>query len=338
MSHEAADDTLVERLARPALPLDLLAVVAYAVAAVVVLSQPGVYGTPLAVAVGIPLLLFVPGYALVSLLFPGSTPDDAAPNWSLADAREHGLTGGERAALGFGFSVALLPLLGVALGFSPWSITPGTAILTVAAVASAFALLGTVRRLRRPADRRFSLPIRAWSGDAKRAVSGGSITDTVLNVGLAAAVVVAVAAVGYAVAAPAPGQDYTSVSLLSQNETGKLVADDYPRNFTSGEGKPLVVELENHEGVQTDYSVVVELQRVEQTGDGGAKVLEERKLATFTPTVGAGESWRTTHEVTPTMTGQNLRLTYLVYKGDPPSNPTTDNAYRRVHVWVNVSG
>ncbi|WP_276301497.1 DUF1616 domain-containing protein [Halorussus lipolyticus] len=337
MSHEAADDTLVERLARPALPLDLLAVVCYAVAGVALLSQPGVYGTPLAVAIGLPLLFFAPGYAVVSFLFPGATPDDAAANWSVADARQHGLTGGERAALGFGISVALLPLLGVALGFSPWTIVPGTVLLSVAGVASAFSVLGAIRRLRRPADRRFSLPIRAWSEGARRALSGGSATDAILNVGLAVAVVVAVAAVGYAVAAPASGPSYTGVSLLSQNETGTLVADDYPRSFTSGESKPLVVELTNHEGSRTDYSVVVELQRVEQKTNGGSKVLQEQELATFTPSVRAGESWRTTHEVTPTMTGEDLRLVYLVYKGNPPSDPTTDNAYRHVHVWITVS-
>jgi uncharacterized membrane protein len=125
--------------------------------------------------------------------------------------------------------------------------------------------------------------------------------------------------------------------LLTQNETGQLVAEDYPDEFQRGESKPLVVKLTNEEGQTTDYSVVVELQRVEQGSDGGARVLEDSQLATFTPTVESGESWRTTHDVTPTMTGENLRLTYLVYKGDPPEDPTTENAYRHVHVWVTVT-
>jgi len=82
---------------------------------------------------------------------------------------------------------------------------------------------------------------------------------------------------------------------------------------------------------------VVELQRVRGSDGGAPKVVQDRRLATFTPTVSAGQSWRTTHEVTPTMTGENLRLAYLVYEGDPPQNPTTENAYRHVHVWVNVT-
>ncbi|NEU56522.1 DUF1616 domain-containing protein [Halorussus sp. MSC15.2] len=337
MSHGTTDETLVDRLARPTLPLDLLAIVGYAVVAVALLSRPGVYGSPLGVAVGLPLVLFAPGYALVALLFPGATPDDAAVGRTLAAVRQHGLVETERAALGFGLSLAVLPILGVALAVSPWAIDPGTVLLSVAALTVSLSAAAGVRRLRRPADRRFALSIRAWADGGRRAVSTGSLADRAVNVGLAAAVVVAVAAVGYAVAAPGDSQEFTGVSLLSQNETGELVADDYPENFERGESRPLVVELANQEGEQTSYSVVVELQRVRQADDGGAKVVEDRTLATFTPTVGAGQEWRTTHEVTPTMTGEDLRLVYLVYEGDPPADPTTENAYRNVHVWVNVS-
>ncbi|NHN59133.1 MULTISPECIES: DUF1616 domain-containing protein [Halorussus] len=337
MSHETPDGTLVDRLARPALPLDLLAVVGYAVVSVLLLSRPGVYGTPLGAALGLPLVLFAPGYALVSLLFPGATPDDAATGRTLPAVRQHGLVGTERAALGFGISVAVIPILGIALAASPWSLTPGTVLLSVAGLSVVLSTLAGVRRLRRPADRRFVLPVRSWLDRARGAFSTGPTLDRALNVGLAVAVVAAVATVGYAVAAPGDGQEFTDVSLLSRDDTGELVAEDYPRNFTRGESRPLVVQLDNHEGQPTDYSVVVELQRVRQAADGGPKVVEDRKLATFTPTVGAGERWRTTHEVTPTMTGENLRLEYLVYKGDPPANPSADSAYRHVHVWVNVT-
>jgi uncharacterized membrane protein len=41
--------------------------------------------------------------------------------------------------------------------------------------------------------------------------------------------------------------------------------------------------------------------------------------------------------VTPTLTGQRLRLAYLLYRGSPPPDPTVENAYREVHLWINVS-
>ncbi|WP_128475860.1 DUF1616 domain-containing protein [Halorussus pelagicus] len=337
MSHETPADAWVERLVRPALAADLLAVVGYVAVAVVALSQSGVYGTPLAAALGLPLLFFAPGYALVSALFPGATPDDARSDATPDDAGQHGLSGTERAALGFGVSLALLPLVGVAVSLSPWQLAPATVLLAVALVTVAFAVVAAGRRVRRPADRRFSLPLGVWLDDARRAFSTGPLSERALNVGLVVGVALAVSAMGYAIAAPGPGQSYTEVALLSQNETGELVAEDYPETIEQGQSRPLVVELTNREGERTDYSVVVELQRVRK-GDGGrAKVVEQRQLTTFSPTVAAGETWRTTHEVAPTMTGEDLRLIYLVYEGDPPRDPTAENAYRRAHIWTNVT-
>ncbi|WP_132060442.1 DUF1616 domain-containing protein [Halorussus amylolyticus] len=337
MSLDTAAETWLERLTRPAVAIDLLALVSYVAVAAVVLSQPGVYRTPVAVAMGLPLLFFAPGYALVSALFPGATPDDAPDDWTLADAPRHGLGMVERAALGFGVSVALLPVLGIALAASPWPIAPATVLFSVAALVVACAVVAAVRRARRPADRRFSLPVRAWVADARRGVRGGSLGESALNVGLALAVVVALATVGFAVAVPGPDQSYTDAYLLSQNETGELVAEDYPQNFTTSESRPIVVGLDNHEGETVEYTVVAQLQRVRQADDGSARVVQDRDLARFTPTVGPNESWQTRHDVTPTMTGEELRLAYLVYDGDPPDDPSTENADEHVHVWVNVT-
>jgi len=358
VSHEAADGTLRDRLGWPGLPVDLLAVAGYVVVASALLFHPGVYATPLAVAVGLPLLFFAPGYALVSALFPGAVPDDAGvasegPD-ALADAseraspgraadrpraedRQHGLSVVERAALGFGVSVALLPLLGVALALSGLSIDPWPVLFAVSGLTVGCSAVGAVRRLRRPPDRRFSLPLRAWGRAASRSVRRGSALDAALTVGLAAAIVASVAAMGYAVAAPAPGESYTEMSVLTRNATGELVAEDYPRAFEPGASDPLVVEVTNHEGERTDYSVVAQLQRVRQADDGSARVVESQRLATFTPTVGAGETWRTTHEVTPTMSGEDLRLTYFVYAGQVPDDPDGSEADGRVHVWVDVT-
>jgi uncharacterized membrane protein len=37
------------------------------------------------------------------------------------------------------------------------------------------------------------------------------------------------------------------------------------------------------------------------------------------------------------MTGERLRLVYLLYKGSAPPTPTVDNSYREVHLWINVT-
>jgi uncharacterized membrane protein len=67
-------------------------------------------------------------------------------------------------------------------------------------------------------------------------------------------------------------------------------------------------------------------------------VLEQAELQRFSQRVGANETWHRNHTVTPTLEGERLRLVYLLYMGAPPDTPTTENAYREVHLWVNVSG
>ena len=37
------------------------------------------------------------------------------------------------------------------------------------------------------------------------------------------------------------------------------------------------------------------------------------------------------------MAGENLRLTFLLYRGQAPQDTTVENAYRELHLWVNVS-
>ena len=42
--------------------------------------------------------------------------------------------------------------------------------------------------------------------------------------------------------------------------------------------------------------------------------------------------------VAPTATGEDLRLTYYLYRGDAPSDPSEGSAYRTLSLWVDVSG
>lgn len=59
-------------------------------------------------------------------------------------------------------------------------------------------------------------------------------------------------------------------------------------------------------------------------------------MRTFETTLADNETWTQQHSVAPTMTGERLRLTYLLYKGEAPPEPTVGGAYREVHLWVNV--
>ena len=339
------------------LPADLATVVLAVLLTLLVVFVPVVNETPLRVVFGLPFVLFVPGYAFIAALFPeaGEGPGDGKENEGGDEEIDEptdrsGIDGIERIALSFGLSIAIVPLIGLVLNFTPW----GIRLVPIMVSVSGFTLLSTAIAARRrwalDEAERFVVPWRDWlaSGQAEL-FEPETRTDAVLNVLLALSVMLAVSSVAYAVAVPQPGEAFTEFYLLTENEDGELVADDYPTEFVEGEGQSLVVGIGNHEHRPVNYSVVVELQEVRienssanvvngtETGNLSVTVEQEEELRRFQTQVAHNETWHLQHNVTPTMTGERLRLTYLLYEGQPPADPTVDNAYRELHLWVNVT-
>ncbi len=97
-------------------PWDLYAAVGYTAVLCAVLLLLNV-GDVLAIL----LVLFVPGYVLVAALFPGAIIEGKPEiDWI------------ERIALSFGLSIAVVPLLGLLLNFTPWGIRFVPIVATIA--------------------------------------------------------------------------------------------------------------------------------------------------------------------------------------------------------------
>jgi uncharacterized membrane protein len=243
----------------------------------------------------------------------------------------------ERTALGFGISVAIVPVFVLALSVAGLELTTRNLLGTLVA----FVVLGSVfavfRRLRVAPDERFVLPVRRWIDGLSGAFTDtGSTVGVLLNVALAISVIVALGTLGGALASPADGQSSSELTLLTQNESGDLVTEGYPTQFSSGESQDMTVQVENNEGEETTYTVVVVVQRVD-AGDGSVTVLEQEAVTRLQNTVGQNETWTERHSVAPEMLGNDLRLQYLLYKGDPPADPSSENAYRSAYIWISVS-
>lgn len=335
-------------------PADLTAVAGLVVLTGVAILTPGLNQTPLRILIGLPFVLFAPGYAFIAALFPeapttdaGDAPDAAHDSettggvghrLSLEQVRGRGsIDGIERVALSFGTSIAIVPLLGLGLNFTPWGIRLLPVYVTVSGFTLGATAVATRRRAAIPPEARFHVPYAQWLATARtELVEPDTRTDLVLNVLLVASIVLAVSSVTYAVAVPNQGESFTEFYVLTQNETGDLVADGYPTEFAAGETKPIHVGIGNHEHQAMDYTVVIALQRV-QTANNTTQVLEERELQRVSAGVPANGTWHQQVNLTPTMEGQRLRLAFLLYRNAPPAQPTVDNAYRNLHLWVNVT-
>jgi len=338
------------------LPADLAAIVALVVLTTAAVFLPVVNDTPLRVVLGLPFVLFVPGYAFIAALFPeaGSGPGfddeddgdfddeerDGDFDEDLGTTGSGGIDGIERVALSFGLSIAVVPLIGLVLNFTPFGIRLVPIVVSLDAFTLAAVAVAAQRRNALPVDERFSVPYREWYAAAStELLEPDSRGDALLNVLLVASILLATASVAYAVAVPKQGEQFSEFYVLTENETGDLVADDYPTNFTQGESKPVVVGIDNHEREETRYTVVMELQRVELVdNETNVSILEETELQRYTTTVPRNATTTRNVSIQPQLSGDNLRVVFLLYKGDPPANPSADNAYRELHLWVNVSG
>jgi uncharacterized membrane protein len=159
-------------------------------------------------------------------------------------------------------------------------------------------------------------------------------TELVVNALTLIAVTTAMAGLVFAVVAPAPSPQYASFSVLTENESGEMVASDYPSEFSEGEGQDVIVQIANEGTERQEYSVLVQLQRFDQSSDS---VTERSQLVRLDEVVDGGETWNSSVTLTPNMTGENMRMVFLLYPEEPPENPTVDSAEEHLFFWVNVT-
>lgn len=280
---------------------------------------------PILLVLGVPFLVFFPGYVLVSALFPetagdgtrtaraglkewGTEPSDAeaSPNW-LA-----------RVALSLVVSPVVVALLGVALSpFAAISLVPVVVGLTTIVLVGAGLAVWRRQRLlvRKRARPLQSLTVARWRG-------AGSQTLV-----LAAALLLLVGTITLAVAVPPEGDAYTEAYLLTEDDT-----EEYQTNYTAGERATVRFAIENHENQATSYDVVTVLQEVDENGS----VTGQETLDSYEAELEDETRITVSRAITPTLTGDELRLQILVYEGTPPDVPDPESADYTVYRWVTV--
>jgi uncharacterized membrane protein len=284
-------------------------------------------GSTVRFLIAIPLLVFLPGYACLAMLFPG-TAESTDPRWT---GLNRGLDSVERAGLSFGLSLGIVPLVLIGVGsFQPLTleiVLGSLALLTL--VLTQVALL---RRLQVPPNERYTVEPLTWARTMyARTFTNRGFAGQAAALLLVVGVVVGFGTIAVAVANPPDANAFTEFYVGTENEEGDLVTSGYPDTIDVDDSATLTFAVENHEQSSQQYFVVVQLQRVE---DG--EVVARDRLGSFDETVAAGETWQRTNELSPQRTGDDLRITYLLYRSEPPEEPTKENAYRHLHIWIEV--
>ena len=337
---ESTDSQPASRQPTRRVPLDMVGVCLAALASAVVYYTVSLSAIRFLVAV--PLVLFLPGYVLVSILFPRAghssrtAPDDHTQSLSTARDLDQ-VTVPERLGLSFGLSIAVVPLLALILDALPVDGFSGVIVPTLVGGMLIGTGLGTVRRLQTPPDDRFRVPTTAITTAVLAPMSGSMPrAERVVTLGLAVTILLAVVSVGYVFAVPQHGEQYTDLRVLTESPDGDLTFSNYPDEVGAGEETELVVGIDNREQATRTYTVVVTADQVIDDGDGLTPI-ESTELDRFSVTLDDGERLHQPQTVTVGTPGEH-RLNYYLYTAEPPETVDSETAYRHVHFTVSVDG
>lgn len=316
-------ETLIDAFAPKNIPRDLLACYLWLTCAVLSICLPVVNETFLRIVFGIPLILFIPGYALIAALFPKN--DD--------------LDGIERIALSFGLSIAVVPLIGLALNYTPWGIRldPVLTSLVIFTVVMCFA--AQYRRAALPDNDRFVVPFaRIREGVIGEFFpNNASRIDRILSIILLIAIVAAVATTVFVIVVPKEGEKFTEFYILGE----KQKAADYPTRLAAGEQGSLFIGIGNHEYRPVNYTVETWLLTMtfdEKTNTSSVQAMDLRDR--FIVPVAHNETVITPYTFTAEKSSYN-RLEFLLFSDTVPDQ-TVDGmdrinaSYRDLHLWLTV--
>jgi uncharacterized membrane protein len=184
--------------------------------------------------IGLPFLLFFPGYVAVAALFP--------------ERKSMGMT--ERLALSLGLSIAITPLIGFALNYTTFGIRLEPILFSITLFNFTLSIVSFWRRsnVKEPYLPFDPKTLFASLASLSRAEKG---LDKALSIVLVISIVSSVAALAFVVAIPKEGNKFTEFYILGPN--GK--ASGYPHNLTVGENASVIVGIANHELRKVHYIV-----------------------------------------------------------------------------------
>ena len=306
-----------------AFPADLKVALVWLAANLLVIYLPVLNETPIRIVLLLPGILFLPGYCLIAALFPGNRDIDLI----------------ERIALSFGLSIAIVPLIGLGLNFTPFGIRLDPIMTGLTVFSLVMILVAHYRRALLPPEERFGVPFSEIAGSLREALfpASGSRADRILTVILILAILIAVLATVYVIAVPKEGERFTEFFILGE----KQKAADYPDRITIGENYPVYIGVVNHEYRNVTYTVETwgmteEFDSVTNT----SRIIAMDPLWQRSFALAHNETMSIPYNLSVEKAGYN-RVEFLLFNETVPgaevsSGDRINASYRDLHLWVTV--
>ena len=215
----------------------------------------------LRIALGLPFILFFPGYTLIAALFPKKTDLDPI----------------ERVALSFGLSIAVVPLIGLALNYV-WSIRLTPILTSLTIFIAAMSAIAWYRRRGITEEEKLNIAVNISLPKGENTTK----LDKALSVILVIAIIGAIGTLGYVIAKPKVGERFTEFYILGPN--GK--AEGYPTKLAVGEEGEVILGIINQEHKRMGYEVEMSIGGKVNQRIGPIELPQKdrwEKMVSFTP-------------------------------------------------------
>ena len=194
-------------------------------------------GTPIRFVLAIPVILLIPGYCLLAALFPKMDDIDLMT----------------RMVLSIGLSIAIVPLIGLGLNFTPWGIRLDPIVISLTIFTLIMVIVSQYRRAILPSEERLKIPFFEIAAAFRKEflMKEGKKADRILNAILVLGILITLIITVYAVTVPQEGEKFTEFFILDENRT----ASDYPDLIIPGQEYPMYVGIGNHEFSDVRYTI-----------------------------------------------------------------------------------
>lgn len=191
-------------------------------------------GNALRVIFGLPFLLFLPGYSLVSVLWPKKAEIDVL----------------ERIALSLGLSIALVVLVGLGLNYTPWGIALVPILTSLYCLILVLVIMAWFRRSRISPEERFDLRLGYFIDPMNEM----AYADKVMVIIVVITIIIAGGLLLYIAMNP-PKEQFTELYIFDEDGT----TENYPSVLDVNESASIIIVVKSHEQKETDYTTVITL-------------------------------------------------------------------------------
>ena len=278
---------------------DLFIVSVWVIMTFIFVITPALENSIIRTILGIPMVLFIPGYVLIAALFP----------------KKSDLESIERIALSFGMSIAVVPLIGLGLNFTPFGIRLIPILVSLCIYTT---LLIIVAKYRRGlcGKEQFSVPFRKTYEEMINEINKPkSKVDNILTIVLIITIILAIGTLVYVIAMPKIGERFTEFYILNSSSQK---ADNYPTNLKIDQPVTYLVGISNHEYSPVNYTIEI--------------INENKSYITKNLTLEDNQTWENNMTIAPDKKGTDMKLEFLLFKENNFTAP-----YRDLHLWVNVT-